>query len=417
VNCARCDQMLPAGVSACPSCEQAVPSVATRESVLHSGDPSLTLPSTGGSSLLPPSAAPATTPIVSASPRRAERIAAFRVELAELRRAGVVLLDEEGLATAERYHESVLRDLASRHEVDRGDRGSQLSLGMRIASLIAALALAASVFYFFFALWGRIPTAAQVAVLVAAPLAALAATSFIARRETARYFTGIAALLAWACFVLDLMALGDILNVPSGAGGFLAWGAFGLLLAYAYRVRLLLVLGFISLATYVAALLYSWAGGSPGEGFARPEGFLPAAAAFLLIALADSRRHPPGFLAAYRLLGSLLLLAPIVLLAERGSLSYLPLGRAAVEIVYQIAGFVVSAGLIALGVSRRHRSLIYSGTSAFVLLLLFKLVDWWWDWMPRYLFFLLVALCAVASLLVLRRLRAASAAAPVGEAS
>jgi hypothetical protein len=279
------------------------------------------------------------------------------------------------------------------------------------------LALSASVFYFFFALWGRIPTPVQVAVLVAAPLTALAATSVIARRETARYFTGIAALLAWGCFVLDLTALGAAFNLPPAAGAFLAWGAFGLLLAYGYRIRILFVLGAVSLATYVAAVLYSWAGGSAAEGLARPEGLFPVAAALLLLALAEPRRHPPGFIAAYRLLGSILLLAPIVLLAERGSLSYLPLGRTAVEVFYQVAGFVVSAALIALGVIRRRRPLIYSGTSAFVLLLLLKFVDWWWEWMPRYLFFLLVALCAVGALLALRRLRAASAAVLEGSGS
>jgi len=355
--------------------------------------------------------------VTSAAQQRADRIVAFRAELAELRRAGVILVDDQGLVAAERYHQGVLRDLASRHEVDLSERGKQLSLGMRVASLIAALALSASVFYFFFALWGRIPTPAQVAVLVAAPLAALAATSAIARRETARYFTGIAALLAWGCFVLNLVALAAVFNLPSAAGGFFAWGVFGLLLGYGYRVRILFVLGALSLAIYVASALYSWAGGSAAEGLARPEGLFPVAAALLLLALAEPRRHPPGFSAAYRLLGSILLLGPIVLLAEFGSLSYLPLGRTKVEVLYQVGGFVVSAALIAVGVARRRRPLVYSGTTAFVLLLLLKFVDWWWEWMPRYLFFLIVALSAVAALLALRRLRAASAVALEGPAS
>ena len=354
--------------------------------------------------------------VASAAQQRADRIVAFRAELAELRRAGVLLLDDQGLAAAERYHEGVLRDLASRYEVDLSERGKQLSLGMRVASLIAALALSASVFYFFFALWGKIPTPAQVAVLVAAPLAALAATAAIARRETARYFTGIAALLAWGCFVLDLVALGAAFNMAPAAGAFLAWGAFGLLLAYGYRLRLLLVVGAISLALYGDAVLYSWAGGSPAEGLARPEGLFPAAAAFLLLALVEPRRHPPGFVAAYRLLGSILLLGPIIFLAENGPLSYLPLGSSAVETIYQAAGFAASAGLIWLGITRRRRDLVHSGTTAFVLLLLLKFIDWWWDWMPKYLFFLLVALSAATALLVLRRLRAASAAAPQGTA-
>jgi len=32
-------------------------------------------------------------------------------------------------------------------------------------------------------------------------------------------------------------------------------------------------------------------------------------------------------------------------------------------------------------------------------------VDWFWDWMPRYLYFLMLGVAALAVLLVLRRLR------------
>jgi hypothetical protein len=39
-----------------------------------------------------------------------------------------------------------------------------------------------------------------------------------------------------------------------------------------------------------------------------------------------------------------------------------------------------------------------------------KFVDWWWDWMPKYLFFLIVGLTALALLWAFRRLRARLAA-------
>ncbi|MGH7164243.1 MAG: DUF2157 domain-containing protein, partial [Nitrospiraceae bacterium] len=35
-----------------------------------------------------------------------------------------------------------------------------------------------------------------------------------------------------------------------------------------------------------------------------------------------------------------------------------------------------------------------------------KFFDWWWDWMAKYLFFLLLGLIAVLLLLVFQRLRA-----------
>jgi predicted RND superfamily exporter protein len=39
-------------------------------------------------------------------------------------------------------------------------------------------------------------------------------------------------------------------------------------------------------------------------------------------------------------------------------------------------------------------------------------VDWWWDWMPKYLFFLVIGLISVALLVVFKRLRARLLGAP-----
>jgi len=43
----------------------------------------------------------------------------------------------------------------------------------------------------------------------------------------------------------------------------------------------------------------------------------------------------------------------------------------------------------------------------FCIFLYTKFFDWWWEVMPKYLFFLVLGLCAVLILLVLRRLRRA----------
>jgi hypothetical protein len=47
------------------------------------------------------------------------------------------------------------------------------------------------------------------------------------------------------------------------------------------------------------------------------------------------------------------------------------------------------------------------GCTFFVLYLYTKLFDWWWDWMPKYLFFLLLGLIAIGMLVFLKRLRVA----------
>jgi uncharacterized membrane protein len=43
----------------------------------------------------------------------------------------------------------------------------------------------------------------------------------------------------------------------------------------------------------------------------------------------------------------------------------------------------------------------------FVIFLYTKFFDWWWESMPKYLFFLILGLLAILFLLVIRRLRGA----------
>ena len=62
---------------------------------------------------------------------------------------------------------------------------------------------------------------------------------------------------------------------------------------------------------------------------------------------------------------------------------------------------------MAVGVRRNWRETLLTGTGAFLALAVIKSVDWFWDWLPRYLYFLLLGLVAVLVVLVLRRWRLA----------
>ena len=53
--------------------------------------------------------------------------------------------------------------------------------------------------------------------------------------------------------------------------------------------------------------------------------------------------------------------------------------------------------------------MINIGAVAFVVFLYTKFFQWWWDWMPAYLFFFIVGAAAIAIILVLRRVRASIA--------
>ena len=48
---------------------------------------------------------------------------------------------------------------------------------------------------------------------------------------------------------------------------------------------------------------------------------------------------------------------------------------------------------------------VNTGVVFFVIFLYTKFYDWWWDLLPKYLFFLILGLAAILALLVLGRLR------------
>ena len=87
-------------------------------------------------------------------------------------------------------------------------------------------------------------------------------------------------------------------------------------------------------------------------------------------------------------------------------LSYLPWSNTAIENGYQLLGFAGSALTVWLGIRRHWPGVVNLGSTFFVLYLYTKLFDWFWDWMPKYLFFLLLGLVAVLLLVVMRRFRA-----------
>lgn len=48
---------------------------------------------------------------------------------------------------------------------------------------------------------------------------------------------------------------------------------------------------------------------------------------------------------------------------------------------------------------------VNTGVVFFVIFLYTKFYDWWWDLLPKYLFFLILGLTAVLVLLAMKRLR------------
>jgi uncharacterized membrane protein len=338
---------------------------------------------------------------------RVDQIQAFRRELQLLESGGQVQLSAGQRAAIEAHHAALSRELTLAFDVDPDARARQLSLGMRITSFLGALSLAASVFFLFYRFWGELTVGAQVSVLAAASLLTFVFTVWLSTRDFAGYFTKLAAFVSFCCFVLNVSMLGQIFSIASSPNAFLAWAAFALILAYSLDMRLLLVSGIACIVAFVAARCGTWAGMYWVHFSERPENFFPAALLLLLVSHFIDHRRFDGFAATYRVSGLLTVVGSILVLANWGEGSYLRSDTDLIEGGYQIAGFVLAASTIWFGVQRGLRDVVNTAVAFFVILLYTKFYDWWWEIMPKYLFFLVAGLTAILFLFVLRRLRGA----------
>jgi uncharacterized membrane protein len=275
---------------------------------------------------------------------------------------------------------------------------------MRIVSFLGALALSAAVFFFFYRYWGLLSTTLQTSILIAAPLLILSGVEFAARRERTLYFASLISLVAFASFVLNLSMLGQIFSITPSQNAFLVWGTFALIIAYTYRLRLMLVAGLLCLMGYLAATIGTWSGMywlSFGE---RPENFIIAGLIIFAAAFIPQHRYAE-FLPSYRISGLLAIFIAILIISHWGMGSYLPLPPKQIENCYQIGGFILAGLVIWLGIRRSWHGVINLGSTFFVIFLYTKFYDWWWEWLPKYLFFLLMGGIAVGLLFLLRRMR------------
>jgi uncharacterized membrane protein len=340
--------------------------------------------------------------------QRADDIGVFNRELARLETEQVLQLSEPQRSRLQDYQQALLAQYRAAFDIDQNTHARQLSLGMRIASFLGALALAASVFFLFYQFWGLFGEVAQVAILLGASLFTCTLTLALQRRDSSGYFSKLAALVAFACFVLNIVMLGQIFNITPSDKALLPWAAYALLLAYATQARVLLAAGILCLLAFIAARVGTW-GGIYWLGFGeRPENFLPAALLIFAVPWVMPQRRFDGFAMLYRVFGLLALFLPMLVLANWGDGSYLDYPASRIEAAYQLLGFAVAAAVIWLGVRRNLADVVNTGLTFFVIFLYTKLFDWWWDSLPKYLFFLLLGLCAILILLILRRLRSAN---------
>src|SRR5581483_6132115 len=156
------------------------------------------------------------------------------------------------------------------------------------------------------------------------------------------YFTKLAAMVAFACFVLNIAMLGQIFDITPSDKALLPWAAFALLLAYACDLRLLLAAGILCLIAFISARTGTWSGMYWLYFGERPENFFPAALAMFLVPQVVDHRRFAGFAPIYRVFALVTLLLPVLVLSNWGQISYLVFDHKIIEGAYQVLGFALS---------------------------------------------------------------------------
>ncbi len=336
--------------------------------------------------------------------QRADQIGYFQAELEIIEKENILSLNDSQRSAVFNYHSNLIKTLSAEFDIDAGKREKQLSLGMKIASFLGAIALAASLFFLFYQFWGKFATNTQVFILFAAPLVVLTATMYVSYREKTGYFSKLFALVSFACFVLNLSMFGQIFNITPSANAFLVWAVFAFLLAYASDARLLLAAGIVCISAFLSAKTGTWSGCYWINFGERPENFFPVALILFGVSFLPHNKFS-GFSVIYRVFAMLLFFVPVLILSNWGMISYLNISNNSIEIIYQIAGFLFSAAAIGAGIKKSWPEIVNTGNVFFTIFLYTKFYDWWWDWMPKYLFFLLIGLTAILMLFILKRLR------------
>lgn len=337
--------------------------------------------------------------------QRADRIHAFEQELMQLQVDQVVDLSADQQVAIRRYHQQLLEHYTTHLDIDADPRSRQLSLGMRIASLFGALALATGVFFLFYRFWGLFSETGQVAILLASALGSVLLTFWVQARDASGYYVKLAALLCFVCFVLNLTLLGQVFNVTPSDKALVPWAVLAFVLAYYCRQRLLLAVGILCLGAFVAARVNAW-GGHYWLGLGeRPENVLPVAVLLFSVPLVFDQARFSGFASLYRSMALLALYLPVLALSYWGEASYLPGPSALIEVLYRALSFVLAGVAIWQGVRRGWPEVVNVSLVFAVIFLYAGLFDWWWGLLPSYLFFLLLGALSLLLLVVLQRWR------------
>jgi predicted membrane protein DUF2157 len=337
--------------------------------------------------------------------QRIDRIQAFQKEMATLKSEGIFEISQEDQNSVSRYHSRLIDEFSNQFDTDTTATEKKLSWGMRILTFLGGFALCASVFFFFYRFWGLIPTWVQIGILIIAPLLALLGMKFAANKEKTFYYATLAGLLAFACFVMNLKILGTIFNITPSPKAFLVWGILALIVAYHLGLRLLLMAGLLCILAYLSATVGTFWGIYWFSFFERPENFIIAGSIMVAIPHIFKHRQYYNFPWFYHLVGLLSVFIALFAMGLCGSCSYLLVNYHTLELIYQTLGLVCAGIVIWMGIRFEDTRVTNIGATFFMIFLYTKFFDWWWDFMPKYLFFLILSAISLGLLSGFKKMR------------
>lgn len=334
---------------------------------------------------------------------RARRVLAWRDEEAALAAEGVVSADDTTLRAIRAHHDALLAGYAATGTVDLSREEERLSAGMRLATLLGAAALSVAWAMLASSLWNDLAPAAKLALVWVPALALLPATSFAALREPSGYIANIVGTVGTIAMAVAGFATFDMYEIDSPRVPFLLFGAYGLFVAYRYRLVLPLLVAIVGAGAFVWSLEAMMLRSPVNDTFEHLEPLMfVGLGAYLVGALRQS--DPPAFSLVWRLAGIVAMVFPLLLLGVTTDGSWFGSGHTA-ELIYQLVGLLAFVAMVVLGLKRDDVILARGGATALVLFLFFRMVDWFWEAIPDWLFFLLMGGLAFGVLLVLRAVR------------
>lgn len=340
-----------------------------------------------------------------AAQQRADRIRAFRDELNALRTEGVQLLSAEQEQVVARHHDTILGNLVSRFDVDVSEAAGRLSRGMQIASFFGAVTLCAAIYSLVARVWGFLDLPLQVGLLTLFPVLGLAGVDLSARREPSLYIASIFAAAAYTTFWLAVVVTTHLLDIPLTIHVWWLAVVFGLGLSMPYGFRFVLVASLVALVVALSGTLFTMAGAPWTAVSSQLEPLMFAGFGLLLLA-PGLEAASPGLGAVTRAVALAIGFGTLLTLSTNGGMSLWPTPVRWIEIAYQVAMLLASVAAIVIGLRRRLPDVVNFAWLALALFLLTRYVDWLWDVLPRFVFFLTLAVVAFAWLLALRRVRA-----------